>query len=88
MGTCKCTSKGDPVPKGTHTVGYRCLPLVVIPHYAGTVYITTEYTEFYSVIDQHSGEHIRERGDKVGEEVLSVDPDLSQASENKTKTPC
>ena len=34
----------------------------------------------YSVFDQYSGEHIRERGDKLGEDVLSIDPDLSQES--------
>ena len=34
----------------------------------------------YSVFDQNSGEHIRERGDSLGEDVLVIDPDLSQES--------
>ena len=73
--------KGDPVPKGTHTVGYRCPPPVAIPHDAGTVYILTEFTECLTVyLTRILGSTSERGGDKLGEDVLSIDPDLSQES--------
>ena len=73
--------KGDPVPKGTHTVGYRYMPEIAIPHDAGTVYIPTEFTECLTVyLTSILGSSSERGGDKLGEDVLSIDPDLSQAS--------